>query len=510
MGFRGEALASISAVSELTLVTKHKDEQTGVLIRIKGGKKMEERKIAGNTGTTISADDLFFNVPARKKFLKTESTEYRHLLSTFFNYALSYPHIHFVLSHNRKTVYNLPSVEGENFNEELKPRIFDLFGKGVADDLIPIRYNSPVIQVQGFISHPRAAKSSGTHQLQFLNKRPIVDKTISRAIYDAYQGMIPKGKYPIFFLFLKINPELVDVNVHPRKSEVRFENPQEIYRATFSAAKAALEKGLQIETHECFRQFIPEKPSTSIGKKPPERSFSAYKSGTGRSTTPHGISDSILFTKQLLKGTSLTEPSPTFTSVEISPQAHQVFNEIIIVEKEDSLLFLDQHAAAERVTYEKLIDQIGKKKIETQPLLVPEIIDVSSVEHALLAEQKKLFMTLGIAIAPFGKNAFKIDEVPVLMAKSNFQKFFKEIISDLIDDENATSSKSFETVKDKIIATMACHGSIRAGMKLQPAEIDDLVTKLLQCDNPYSCPHGRPIVWEISKSDLERKFKRPG
>lgn len=513
MGFRGEALASIASVSALTLLTKHKDEKVGYKIVVKGGKHLEGKKSAYRGGTAITVKNLFFNVPARKKFLKSQSTEYRHMLSTFFNYALAYPHIHFVLTHNNKIVHNLPSVSGEQFNEELKVRISDLFGRNLSEDLIQLRYGSPIIQMSGFVSHPRSARSTKSYQLQFLNKRPIVDKTISRAVYDAYQGMIPKGKYPIFFAFISINPNIVDVNVHPRKTEVRFENGQEIYRAAFHATKHALEKSLQIETKENLGQFTvrPQQlgqTTSSITHKTASSPKNASKPARGE------VTDSILFTKELLQDSFLAETPEDSADlalpVQISSRAHQVFKEVIIVEKDDTLLFIDQHAAAERVTYEKLIEQINAKKIETQPLLMPEVIEVSTVEAELLEEYKSKLIKLGITISQFGKNTYKIDEVPVLMAKGNFQNFFKEILGDLLEDDGSSKSKSFETLKEKIIATMACHGSIRAGMKLQPAEIDDLVNKLLKCNNPHSCPHGRPIMWEISKSELERKFKRPG
>lgn len=519
MGFRGEALASISSVSNLTLVTQSKDEKIGSKIVINGGKRSKTEDFS-TEGTTISVERLFHNIPARKKFLKTDNTEFRHILTTFHNYALSYPNIHFILTHNKKSVYNLPSINNESFNKELLVRIFDIFGGGIADNLVEIYYNSPEIQITGFTGHPKISKSRGSVQLQFLNKRPISDKLISRAVYDAYQGLVPKGKYPIFFMFITLDPKLVDVNVHPRKSEVRFEDTQQIYQAVKQSAKQNILSFLQKDTKEALkvfsntgssnRSFSSRTPAAHAFAKAsagrPSNSFSSDKPTISNRSS--NIEQSLDFTKEILQATK-GEVSPKLQIDNGSVKAFQVFNCFIIVEKEDTLLMVDQHAADERITYEQLKKDIANSKIETQTVLIPEVIKLDKAKLQIIEEKKKEIEKLGLKIAEFGKNEYRIEEVPALLAKANPVKLLEEILDDIEDEEDRDKPESFEEIEDHIIATMACHSSIRGGMKLHQEEIQDLVEKLLKCKNPYSCPHGRPVIWEITREELERKFGRP-
>lgn len=514
MGFRGEALASISAVSAVTLETKSKKNQVGTLVTIDNGKKVKIEEISTTNGTKISVKNLFDNIPARKKFLKSHSTEYKHILVIFYNYALAFPNIHFILSHNNKLIHNLPANIKDNFNKELKTRINDLFGDKISSKLVPIFYDAPRLQIFGFAGHPSIARSHRSYQLIFLNKRPITDRLISKAVYDSYQGLMPKGKYPIFFIFLNIDPLQVDVNVHPRKSEVRFENPQQIFKAVKQASNQSLLKFLQkdsakaLEEYSHFNKTVPnfDFKQKTAGKTISHKS-SAYKPQQllDKRTKQQKISQSIKFTEELLKTHDKSTPFAIYTT----PRAFQVLNEFIIIEKDNCLQIIDQHAAAERVTYERLKEQLTKNKVETQKLLIPETIELNKIEFQLLNENRKNLSNLGIHISIFGKSAFKVEEIPALIAKTNIKELISDIVAELNDEIALKKPKSFENIQDHLIATLACHSSIRGGMKLQHEEINDLVNNLLKCKNPYSCPHGRPIMWKISKHDLEKKFERP-
>jgi len=509
MGFRGEALASISSVSKLTLETKSKEEKSGTIVTIKGGKDKKVEEKARNNGTSISVEDIFFNVPARKKFLKSETTEYKHILVVFFNYAMAFPDIHFTLTKDSKEIYNLPRIEKDNFNAELKVRVHDLFGDKISDNVIEITYNSPYIQIIGLLGHPRIARSRRSYQLIFLNKRPISDNLISKAVYDAYQGLIPKGQYPVFFLFLKINPTKVDVNVHPRKNEVRFDDTGSIFKAVKQAARQTLLKFVQKDTKKALEKYsdFTKKVSksklsfkTQIKEYPKKTSKSAQSSKRFNRTRKSEVKDALNFSQSLLK-------SDKSASLTTTPRSFQVFKEFIIVEKDEKLMMIDQHAAAERVTYEKLLEEINKGKIEKQKLLLPEVIELNKIEFDSLKANKDKLNELGISIIPFGKKSFKIEEIPALIAKCDIKNLIEDIVSELANEEIAQAD-SFDEVKKHIIATMACHTSIRAGMRLDRSEIDDLINNLLKCKNPYSCPHGRPIIWKITKNELSKKFKR--
>lgn len=501
MGFRGEALASISSVSNVTIITKTEEEEVGTKVEINEGKQSSHEDISTKTGTTISVKHLFHNVPARRKFLKSERTEYKHILQTFKNYALAYPHIHFSLSHNKKSVYNLPSVNKESFNSELKIRINDLYGEKTSKELVQLRYNAKDIKIFGFVGHPKQARSRRSHQLIYLNKRPISSGLISKAVYEGYHGLIPKGRYPIFFLFLKIDPSEVDVNVHPRKSEVRFSSPQKIYQSVRQAAKQTLLKFLQKDTEKALKTYPQLKKHTSKSKTFTKES-SKKKHFNLNKPSRKDVSKSVDFTRKLLKTSRETEDMD-FSS---GYKAFQVFKSFIVIEKEKKLLFIDQHAAAERVTYEKLQQQAEEEKTETQKLLIPEVVDLDKTEFETLKQYRTKLEKMGIKFNIFGKQSIKVEEIPVIIARANIEKLIEDILSEL--PEESDKPESFTQIQDHLFATMACHSSIRAGMKLTEEEINYLVKQLLSGENQYSCPHGRPIIWELDRKELENKFER--
>lgn len=502
MGFRGEALASIASVSKFTLQTKSNNEEVGYLLFYKGGKKAKEEEISKNDGTSVRVEDLFYNTPARLKFLKTTNTEYKHILTVFINYALSYPKIHFTLNHNDKLIYNLPEVQKDSFNEELLSRSNDLFGSKLSDNMIPVTYRGPKLEISGIIGHPEMARSTRGKQILFINRRPINDRAISRAIYDAYTGLIPKNKYPVFILFLSLDPRNVDVNVHPRKSEVRFSEPSQIFQSAKTAARQTILKFLRKDTNRAlsdYSDFFNHK--RDIQDRLPRESL---KQSSQLKAPKPTISQSLDFTRELLSNDS---PQNTIRPKQTG-RSFQVFNSYIIIEKKDSLLVIDQHAAAERVTYEKLQQEIRNSAVETQKLLIPETIDFDKSRFELLKEKRRELSKFGIDLVIFGKSAFKIDEVPLLIASANVEKLIRDIADYLDSDLDNRKVDSLRDLTEKIISTMACHTSIRAGMKLEREEIENLVKNLLECENPYSCPHGRKIIWEIERKDLEKKFGR--
>ncbi|MDD3647119.1 MAG: DNA mismatch repair endonuclease MutL [Candidatus Dojkabacteria bacterium] len=500
MGFRGEALASISSVSETTVASRTDSDKTGASVSIESGRKNHSNVIARERGTTVTVKRLFHKIPARKKFLKSETTEFRHILSTFISYALAYPNIRFSLSHNKKSVYNLPSVSKESFNEELKVRVLDLFGSDISTNLVGINYSSPQLQIGGFTGHPRIARAQRSHQLVFLNNRPVTDKLITKAVYDAYQTLIPKNHYPIFFLFLNLNPSLVDVNVHPRKSEVRFTNSGQIFNAVRQAVNHSLLKFIKKDTQSALKEYS----SLTQNKHKAQGVFSKVRQKPFLVPSRQGTSSQAMtFSREILK-TNSTEPFEIYAA----PRSFQVFNTYIIIEKEDKLLIIDQHAAAERVTFDRLKEQISTKSVEKQVLLIPETIDLSKPEFLSVKEHRKTLNDLGIKILIFGKQTIKVEEIPALLSKSRIRELLKDLIAEISQEDEFSRSKNIEETENLLLSTLACHSSIRAGKALEREEIDDLVKRLLNSQSPYSCPHGRPIIWEIPKNELEGKFER--
>lgn len=499
MGFRGEALSSIGAVSKVTLTTKNNKDVTGTQIKIQNEKTTTIEEAGIGQGTDLKVEELFFNIPARLKFLKSDTTELKYIIQTFINLALSNSQIHFILSHNKKNLYNLPNVQN------LKNRIFDLFGQNIADNLISIIYDSPILKINGFVGHPSIAKVQRNHQYVFLNKRPIQDALIAKAVYDGFESTIPRDRFPVLFIFIKIDPKEVDVNVHPRKTQVKFRNTNQIYLAVKNAVKTSLFKQLQSNVNKIppFKQSYKIKESFVNGRlsdsKIDYKSYPKDKKDL--------VKQSLLFSAQLLSGSN-DNTSIVEKDTKIYKQPYQIFNNYLLYEYGEKLWIIDQHAAAERVSYEKLSSQYKKENIEGQKLLIPQTIELKYHDSIVLKSNIDQLSKVGIYVEEFGSNIFKINEVPTLLSKSNLQKLIEDIIEDMKSIDIKKESESLTELTKRIIETMACHHSIRAGMKLEIQEIYNLVKDLIKCRNPYSCPHGRPVIWELTKYQIDKKFDR--
>jgi len=500
MGFRGEALASISSVSNFTIITNNNKNPQATKIRISFGKKEPTQSTASNQGTTISVENLFANIPARRKFLKSPSTELKHLLKVFENYALCYPHIQFSLKNNGKLIYNLTSTFKQSFNEELLERIKTVLGKNFSINLMSANFKSESIQISGFLGHPEKAISRRANQILFINKRPVFDPIISKAIQESFRTFIPHGNYPVYVLFIEIDPSKIDVNIHPRKQEVRFEEPNYIYRIIYNFARNLLSKNLKISAKESILSQSSNFRNSDFFQKRFTDNRNSFRPNKSE------VKESLSFTKNLLETYRLSQNKIFSEDENFNFPVAQFFKEILVYEKDDKLIFLDQHAVSERINFDKLTKQINLKNIEKQRLLIPFEIDLSKSEIEKMNLSKNTINKTGISFELKGTKIL-ITEIPTLLAKTDLKKLLNQILAD-IEDEQKTNS-NLQNLIDKIIATMACHASIRGGDKLSQYEINDLINKFLKVKTPYSCPHGRPVLWEISKNELERKFKRP-
>jgi DNA mismatch repair protein MutL len=510
MGFRGEALSSITSVAKVTVSSKYIEEEiANEIIFNKEGKSIV-KKTPKEEGTTVRVEDVFYNIPARKKYLKTPQTEYRKIYELLNNYYLIYPNIHFVLEKDGKEVENLKSIKGAKEGEIVKKRVKEVMNEDM-EKFLKLFYEGSGLKITGYIGHPSSHKSSRAKGYIFINNRPISDKGIFRAIYEGYSRYLPHGQRVDFVISISINSEFVDVNVHPRKEEVRFENPFRVYSAVEEAVKHTLEKELSFEytannqkdfsaMRERFKKSSHPQGSSSQPKQYDSKNI--YTSGKSAS-----VKDSLLFSKELLSSQTqdkgYDEQELPWEQENIR-NIFQIFNKYIVIEfTDDKLWIIDQHASAERINFEKLSK--GKEGLDLQNYLVPVEIDLKKEEVLFLEECKEFFEDMGIIYDIKGTKVI-LKTVPVAFAESDFEKIFNEIFS--LDDNLSNLKKNFKKRRDDILATVSCHSSIRSGQRLDRNTLLNLFKELSECENPYSCPHGRPAVWKLTLSEIDNNFER--
>lgn len=499
MGFRGEALSTITSVSKVSLTSRYSGEEIGNQILFGESGKSEIKKAPKEQGTTVKVENIFYNIPARKKYLKTAQTEYRKIYELLTNYFLIYPNIHFVLEKDGKVVQNLQAVSDSNPGEITQERIKEVVGE---KEFLKIFSDGSGIKIDGYIAHPSTHKARQSKSFIFINNRAIFDRGIVRAIYEGYSRYLPYGQKIDFIINISIKPELVDVNVHPRKEEVRFENPFRIYSAVEQAVRHTLEKELSFKsTSSSSPNFssIREKFSNSTASSKEYQPSNIYSKNRSAS-----VQDTLLFSKELLRDIpSSQQDQLSLEDKEIS-NIFQIFNKYIVIEfLDDNLWIVDQHAAAERINFEKLLR--GKDSIDVQNYLVPVEIPLKKEEILFLEEFKKFFEELGIDFE-LENNKLLLKTSPVEFAQSDFKKIFEEIFS--LEDDVSSLKKNFKKLKDDVLATISCHSSIRSGQKLEKEVMLDLFDRLSRCENPYSCPHGRPAVWKLTVSQIDNNFER--
>lgn len=499
LGFRGEALASIGSISDLYIHT-YDGRTEPVLVEIRDGEKTVKAGPGRTQGTTIKASKIFSLVPARRKFLKSEATEYRYILDTFINLALTAKQIRFKLIKNGKVQLDLLATES------ILNRILDL-NPGISNqDLIELNFEEPGYELKGYVIRPGISSPSNPKQYLFLNYRFIHSPLVNKAIKEGYATSIMSSSNPSYFIFLKLDTDKFDINVHPRKLEVRFENPTKIFSIVKNTVAFHLEKGMQTEFRERFKESKNiENTYRPIGKGRAAQEFLDFEAKDKKD-----VNASIEFTKNIL--TDIKQVREVVIDIDRESKyiytSMQVFNTYIITEKDDNIIFIDQHAADERVNFEKISLEIEKEeKLKGQSLLLPEHIILSVNDIAMIRANLELFKKLGFELNNIKKEAVDIVSIPLILQNGKIRETFIEILKEIGTDSSGFSS-TWRKIKDKIIATLACHSSIRGGQRLSNIEINKLIADLDDCKLPNSCPHGRPIVFQISKNELEKKLKR--
>lgn len=525
-GFRGEAIASIASVSLMTIQTKKAGALEGTIVSAEGGQIRMVKAIGAPEGTQIEVRNLFFNTPARKKYLKNDATEYGHILSTVTSMALASPQVSFKLIHDGKTVFDLPA------SEDVMIRIRSLLGRDMAENLVPVFYGHSKILLTGFVGKPSIARASRLGQYLFVNGREVKSHVLSYAVKQSFYSLLPKEKYPVFILFFQIDPMYVDVNVHPRKMEVRFSDEKEIFKIVIAACGKALENYVLAPKIE--DQKPEEKDSSQITEQTELSAYSsqrvqqslkledhdyeeAYRGAktmaavAGAATVNGSLNgvneDAIAFTQAVTQGLYANEQA-NFTAREnddlIQPLA-QLAESYILCRQGNSLLIIDQHAAHERIRYTEIVAEFEAKQSVIQQLLTPMQFELSHQEKNILEQNLELFAGLGFSIEPFGGNTFNLTAIPSYMAKHDLLK----AIHGLIDDLNNMSVKGdFQSRKEKALTYMACRSAVKFGDKLSMEEMEGLVRQLQTLAQPYTCPHGRPTMAKMDFEELEKRFGR--
>lgn len=546
LGFRGEALASISSVSQLEMVTKTRNELMGCRYEADGGKERTLEAVGCPDGTTILVRNLFFNTPARLKFLKSSPTEAGYINTLIERLALSHPDISFRFINQNQTKLHTSG------NGNLKDVIYHIYGKDITSNLLEVDASEVSCQVKGFIGKPIISRGNRNYMNYFINGRYIKSSTIHKAIEDAYQPYNMQHRYPFTVLHFTVAPELVDINVHPQKMEIRFSDAQGIYQSVYHAISEALK----------HREFIPEVSLASPASKPvPKKGQATTKpvrepemfekkrmqsvqileeikkederlkqQGIMRESAVYGKQDSKAIAREPGQTETIGNSVPNtehtnevkynvhnpvqesfFDNGILSEQAQkevkiigQVFDTYWILQYDSAMYMVDQHAAHEKVLYERFMRQFSEKKPMVQLLQPPVVLTLTMQEEQAVKEHMSVFEELGYQIEPFGGREYVVNGVPAHLPQIGNEELLKEVIDAMVDEHSRPTP---DILKDKI-ASMSCKAAVKGNNRLPKEQMEELLRELMTLENPYHCPHGRPTMIKMTKTELDKKFKR--
>ncbi len=527
LGFRGEALPSIASVSKILLTTSHDENTSGYEIEVEGGKNISAREIARPKGTTFEIRELFYNTPARRKFLKRDSTEASHIVQATTQQALAHSEIDFNLFHNGRKIINVRKTEQPLY------RIAEIMGADLTKELVPVESSDNSYRLEGFVSNPVFTRGTPSSQYFFVNNRFIRDKVILHAIQHGYSHLLPKGQYPVIFLYFTMAPHLVDVNVHPAKAEVRFAYQQDVHRFVSEAIRNAIAQNEPVikspEPDETASENPP--PSSSINElaerhsyqneessgstetfwpgnnpsKAPQRNLDIFYSGDNSGVANNLQSSgnqSCLGQTEIFDGQLTPVSRLMYSEFEPLGQLKQSF---IIMQGSRGILIIDQHIAHERILYERFRNAAKKRTIEVQKLLFPKSIEVLPDEAETLLPHLEMLKELGLELESFGANDFLLRSVPSILKKEDGEKLVRDIIGEL------QIKGKVDAVKDKyedLVVMMSCRNAIKINHTLDMDQIKKLIYDLEQTEMPYTCPHGRPISLLIEIDGILKKFLR--
>ncbi len=509
MGFRGEAIPSIASISRFSVTTCARDETVGTFIKVDGGKTINVIDVGRSPGTTIDVKSLFFNVPARRKFLRSVEREMSEIARVLDNYALANPQVHFQLMHNDKTVLLAPATE------KTGERIIAVFGRQFFNQLLSVELEGENVRVTGYIGKPELTRSSRSHQFLFVNRRPISSPGISYAVVVGYSNLIMKGRYPVFILFLDIKPGSIDVNVHPTKREIRFRNEWDVKEEVTEAVRSVLAKmDLAPEVKHPIPEMRPALEKTDFEKKLSSAEQAVFMPGK-RSVEDSVTADSRVGDKasmERISAASSASGDEQKAIVERKPVERkllelrflgQLMKSYILTEDDEGLVLIDQHAAHERVLYERLSRIISAGGTESQSMLVPVTLELTAGEAMIMEMNLDVLQRLGFGLRQFGKNTFIVEALPDYVKLNVQEKVLCDILDQLKQDRHARPSE-----REQAVQYAVCRAAVKAHDTLTEKEALGLIRDLQACEIPYTCPHGRPTMIRMSLKEIEKQFKR--
>ena len=500
MGFRGEALPSIASVSNVRLVTAMQSDPVGTELQMRGGAAPQVLDAPPIAGTRIEVTDLFHNQPARKKFLKSVPTESSHITRVVQQAALAWPAVHFKLICNGQQMLNYPAVAAE------QDRIGQVYPRFMLDRPVLVAAGQPGAKLSGIIIDPNYAKASRTPQELFVNRRPVRSAAVSHAIVEGYGSFLPKGQQPQFVLFLEVDPDRVDVNVHPSKREVRFAEQEAIHQLVRRAVRQALSRNEPV----AGESFVPREPGESVVSKGLSRSWfpaqaTAPSEGAGRAG-PQAIGSIPTSAGQLTFVNESAEPYVRVPSSDVTALG-QLHHTYLVVQVGGALAILDQHTVHERVLFERLYRAWAARGMASQPLLIPEAVELSAPHAALLQRYQDDLANLGLELEPFGHSTVLVRSAPLGVGAINAPAFLQDLLEDLSLWGQASS---LEACVRPVLASLACHSAVRAGRSMGLPEIQQLTEDWLVEGKIQTCPHGRRTVFQLTGDELEKLFGRVG
>jgi DNA mismatch repair protein MutL len=502
MGFRGEALSSIAAVSHVRLQSAMKGATFGALIEIEGGIVKAVSEAAAPQGTALEISHLFFNTPARRKFLKSQATEFSHILTAVSRQAMAFPSVRFRLTHNKRTVLELsPSVS-------IKERTLQLYGEEIASNLIEFSGGDDIVHVHGLIGRPGTSRADKTYQEFFVNHRAVKNLSLTHALYSACGDMLMRDRHPVAFIFVEIDPALVDVNVHPAKAEVRFRNQSQLHDRVRDVLREALRgsgETVRSEHADGVMEAIAD-----FGMRNAGYPLTTERSGNFRHPFPPGEGTEVKggappVSNNAPAGGLLFQSTRSEPQFELLYPLAQIHDSFIIAQSQEGMALIDQHAAHERVLFEKLQDQFGAGQVPEQHLLVPDQVELGPAQGAMLVEYLPELSKLGFLVEDFGSDTFVIKAVPALLVGADY----RQLLLDILDEVNVHGkSGKIDEVRDEMLSVMACHPAIKIHRRLDRQEMEKLLADLFKCRMPHTCPHGRPTIVRFSLVEIMKMFKR--
>lgn len=546
LGFRGEALPSIGSVARLSLKSRQENADSGYEITVTGGKIDGPKPIALNRGTIVEVKDLFFATPARLKFMKTDRAEASAITEMVKRIAIAFPHIRFSISGSDRSPLDLPATGSGQ--EAMLSRISQILGKEFSENSLFIDAERDGVRLTGFVGIPSFNRGNSLHQFAYVNGRPVRDKQILGALRGAYADVMSRDRHPIAVLFINIDPAYVDVNVHPAKADVRFRDAGLVRGLIVGSIKHALaQSGIKPATSGAEAMLQAFRAEGLHPKQPVQASLGSYNAPLNSSPRPHAPNQYGTYsptppskdaqiphpahiplgdtsnTKQTSSNGFNEEISSTYfhpsadTRADESPYDQaavnaplgaaraQIHQNYIIAQTNDSLVIVDQHAAHERLVYEALKTALSSENIQTQMLLLPEIIDLSEEDAERLSAHSEQLAKFGLIVEQFGPGAIIVRETPAILGEVDVQKLVRDLADEIAEHD---TSRGLELMLNHVAATMACHGSVRSGRRLKADEMNELLRQMEQTPGSGTCNHGRPTYIELKLSDIERLFGR--